>query len=497
MYVSWTVARRNSATLILAVLGLSAIGGLSTVMDPVLVLAPIALLCLLLLALRAPRFVALAILLFLPFLGLARRATGSYRTPIDPLTLAAPVLAIACLLILSQGQPKLLRTPLSQAVAAMVGIGVLEIFNPQQGNPIVGMAGAGLFVGPLVWFFLGRRIGDQVTLDRVVKILRVVALVVAVYGVKQLVFGFSGFEQAWISAKLADYHALDISGSTRPFSTFASGAEYSYFLALGAVLFTVWRGTIGRALKVFIVVALLVTAFYAGSRSIFVTGVAAVVIVALVSRIRSLGRALAICVVAALIGLAMLSLVPLASGESTADKIQNRTLAGLSNPFDPKVSTLGLHLEAFRAGVWAGLKSPLGHGGASVNQAGAKLAGKVASAEHDVPNVLLAYGWAGGLLLALIFVRTYRVLQVCVAHRRRDLFAPAAFVLALFGAWFAGELYAISALVWFFLGSIDRQLSEEADDGMHTEAGMQLHGPAAPGEAKAGAPTPAGGAGTI
>jgi hypothetical protein len=347
----------------------------------------------------------------------------------------------------------------------MVLIGGVEVLNPQQGNPVVGLAGAGLFVGPLVWFFIGRRMGDQRTLDRVMKVLRVVALVIVAYGVKQVLFGFAGFEQAWIAAAVAEYQALDISGSTRPFSTFASGAEYSYFLALGAVLFTVWRGNLGRALKTFIVIGLLVAAFYAGSRSIFVTGTAAVVIVALVARIRSLGRALLLCVVAALVGLALLRFVPLASGSSTADKIQNRTLQGLSNPFDPKVSTLGIHIDAFRAGIWAGLKSPLGLGAGAVNRAGAKLSGKIASAEHDVPNVLIAYGWAGGIVLALILVRTYRLLKACIAQRRTDLFAPAVFVLALFGAWFAGELYAVSAVMWFFLGSIDNQLAETPSDG--------------------------------
>ncbi len=491
----------NGRTLAAGAMGLAVVGGVSTLINPVFVLSPIALLVVLLLALRAPRFVVLATLVFLPFVGLLRRATGSYLATLDPLTLAAPFLAIACLMVLNHGQGKLPRSRLSTAVAAMVVIGLIEILNPQQGSPVVGLAGAGLFIGPLVWFFLGRRMGDQLTLARLVKILRIVGVVVAIYGVKQLLLGFSSFEQAWISAKLADYQALVISGSTRPFSTFASGAEYSYFLVLGAVLFTVWRGSVGRALKIVIVSSLLISAFYAGSRSIFVTGVAAVIIVALVHRIRNLARAIAICIALALTGLVLLSFVPLVSGESTGAKIRNRTLEGLSSPFDPNVSTLGIHIDAFREGIWRGIRAPLGTGAAAVNRSGTKFGGQSASAEHDVPNVLIAYGWAGGIVLALILVRTYRLVKACVAKRRRDLFAPAVFVLVLFGAWFAGELYAVSALVWFFLGSIDGQLAQDSrgEEPGSAEDARRAHDPnlAADDAVSLSTADPSAGAGTI
>ncbi len=448
--------------LFLAFLGLATIG-LSTAISPILALAPVALAIFVVLALRAPRFAVLAALCLLPFLGVVRRASGSYLAPIDPLTLAGPMVAIACLVTLSQGKPKFLRTPLAKAVTAMVCIGLVEILNPRQGNPIVGLAGAGLFVGPLVWFFVGQRIGDERTLARLLKILRVVAVIIALYGVKQVLFGFTGFEKAWVTAKLADYQALIIGGRIRPFSTFTSGAEYSYFLVLGAVLFTVSRGRVSAMLKAFVVIAFLLAAFYAGTRSIFVAGIAAVLIVALLQRTRSLGRALAACAALALAGVLLLSFVPLASGGSTAAKIQNRTLEGLTDPFNTDASTLGGHITEFRVGVLNGIRSPLGMGAAAVNRSGAKLGAQSASAEHDIPNVLLAYGWAGGLVLVFLLVRIYRLLKACVAHRRTDLFAPAVFVIVLFGAWFQGELYAVSALVWFFLGSIDKQLAGVGD----------------------------------
>jgi hypothetical protein len=224
------------------------------------------------------------------------------------------------------------------------------------------------------------------------------------------------------------------------------------------VLFTGWRRDVPRAARVAIVVALLVACFYAGSRTIFVVGTMSTIAVALAHRIRRLGRALAVCILIGLAGIALLRLVPLSSDTSTAANIRNRTVAGLANPFDRKASTLGLHIDSFTSAMWEGIRTPLGHGAALVNLAGRKLGTQQVSGEHDIPNVLLAYGWAGGALLIVLVTQVYRLVGAVVRERRRDLIGTAIFVLGIFGTWFAGELYLVSALIWFFLGSIDRQM---------------------------------------
>lgn len=412
--------------------------------------------------LRSPRAVILTTLLFLPFLGLVRRVTGSYEAQIDPLTLVGPGVAAAGLLVLSRRQGRLSRTPLMTIVGCMLLLGLIEIFNRRQGGLSVSVLGAGLFVGPLVWFYVGHRLGDADTLDTVVRVTRVIVVIIAAYGVKQLIFGFTGFEKRWIASRLGTYAALNINGKPRPFSTFASGAEYSYYLALGAVLFTLWRKNLRRALRVVIILSLLLACFYAGSRSIFIIGTLATVAVAFVHRIRSLGRALLLCVAVGLAGIALLRLVPLSSTSSVAGNIRNRTVSGLTRPFDRKVSTLGIHIDSFTRGVIDGLRVPLGHGAATVNLAGLRAGGNQISGDNDVPNVLLAYGWAGGVLLFALVLQAYRLVRKSVRRGDRGLLGPAVFVLAVFGSWFAGELYAVSALVWFFLGNIDRQNAERS-----------------------------------
>jgi len=44
------------------------------------------------------------------------------------------------------------------------------------------------------------------------------------------------------------------------------------------------------------------------------------------------------------------------------------------------------------------------------------------------------------------------------------MMGPILFALILFGAWFVGELYAISSILWFFVGSVDGQLAEDSSD---------------------------------
>jgi len=440
-------------------------GLLATLLTPIIALAVPAALVALVVAVRNPRVVVLVTLAaFLPLAGLLRRFSGSYVAAVDPLTLIAPLIAATCLCVaLGRGEHRP-RTSLGSAIAVMVGIGALEAINPKQGGVVVGVVGAGLFIGPLIWFYVGQLLGDRTTLGALVRLLRIVALGTAVYGMYQLLFGFTAFEDRWIAFRSVVYQALFIGGRVRPFSTFASGAEYSYFLALGAVLFLVWKPRFGRFLRLTIVVGMLVACFFAGSRSIFVTGVAAVGVTAFIRGGYSLRVALAATVALSILGLGLLSFLPLASSDSTIANIQNRTLQGLTDPFNSDVSTLGLHVSAFQEGVASGFREPLGSGAAVVNSAGQKLGTGNLSADHDLPNVLRAYGLIGGVVLLVMLVQVYKLADRAVRTRRLDLMGPILFALILFGAWFVGELYAISSILWFFVGSVDGQLAEDSSD---------------------------------
>jgi len=410
------------------------------------------------LALCAPRAVVLGTLIALPFVGLLRRATGSYVATLDPILIIPPMLAAVCLFASVRRGDRAPRSRLGDAVAGFLALGALGALNPTQGGLKVGIVGAGLFVGPLIWFFVGQRLADLVTLRRLLRLLACIALIVAAYGLKQMIFGFSSFEQRWIDSKLSVYSALSINGKIRPFSTFASAAEYSYFLVIGAVLFAT-RLRAERWITSSAPVILFVTAcFFAGSRGIFVFCSSGVILVLIASRVKHLALSLLICLACSFVGLSLLKLVPLSRGTSVAAATQNRTLEGLTDPFNDSVSTANLHTASIASGTINGLKNPVGSGAGATNQAGYLFGGRNQSSEHDVPNVLLAYGWLGGLCLGLLILNVYRLARRAVASGRAELIGPAVLFLALFGSWFNGAMYAVTALAWFLLGAIEQEL---------------------------------------
>jgi len=463
-------ARRRPTGALLLAGALLLQAAMVTVIPPLWLVAEATVLLLLIIAVRAPRTVVLATLAFLAVSGLIRRATGSYVTQLDPLILAAPLLALTCLVSAFRGGYRAQRTPLSTAVTAMLALGVIYVVNPLQGNLEVGIVGAGLFVGPMVWFFIGQLLGDKETLRRVRQILLVTTIIVAAYGIKQTLFGFTGFEERWIAIRGASYHSLDIRGNTRPFSTFASGAEYGFFLALGAILLAASSSSRHRLLRAIAIAALLSACLYSGTRSILIAGVMGVMIGLLLGRRRSLASSGAIAVVGLLGLLALLRVVPPATGNSTADELRNRVVGGLTDPLNSKNSTLGIHVNSFGEGLKSGITNPLGSGAGVTNLAGRRLGSQSVSAEHDLPNVLLAYGIPGGLVLIALFVQVLRRVDQCARRGRRDLIGPAVFMLALFGQWFAGELYAVTAIGWFFLGSLDGQIGRSESEGLALES---------------------------
>jgi hypothetical protein len=123
------------------------------------------------------------------------------------------------------------------------------------------------------------------------------------------------------------------------------------------------------------------------------------------------------------------------------------------------VSTLGIHIDTFTSGIKRGLENPLGVGAGVTNRAGALFGPTSESSEHDLPNVLIAYGWLGGVLLVFLVSRVYGLGRRAAEKGDAELLGPVIFALVLFGSWFVGGLYAISAILWFLLGAVDGRLA--------------------------------------
>ena len=215
----------------------------------------------------APRQLLVAVMVWLPFLGLLRRVlswtTGEVGT--DPLLLVAPI-ALGALTVVAIERGALRdRTVLAKGVLALCVLSVLSVANPAQGGPLAGLGGLLFFLVPMLGFWIGRSLVDDELLKQVTNVIAVLALVAAAYGLWQVYVEFLPWDAQWINEK--GYTALNVGDRIRPFSMFASSAEYAYFCALGLVVWFAHGLRIGRAGPASVAVAFLgVAVFLQGSR---------------------------------------------------------------------------------------------------------------------------------------------------------------------------------------------------------------------------------------
>lgn len=407
-----------------------------------------------------------ATIAWLAFLGLFRRlvsALGAGAQGTDPLLLVAP-LAAGLLAALAVQRGALRKpTPLTRAVLALAGLAVLGVLNPRQGGLQVGLGGLLFTLVPMLWFPVGRAFRDSSELVRVYRTVGWLSVAAAVYGIMQVLVGFPPYDQLWIEE--VGYNALNVRGTIRPFSTFASGLEYASFVAVGLLAFWVPRmRTAPHALRLAPIVLLLgVAVVLQGSRGIVVIGTVTVGLLIAARQGAPAGKAFLVGLVAAgVLFVAVGRWGPEVDATSPSGALLAHQVGGLRDPLNPEESTAALHTSMLVKGTAQGLREPLGRGTGAVTIAGGKFGGVSESAEGDPGNAGLAWGVLGLLayaaLVALAMPRAYRL-----ARTRRDAASLGALAVlaATFLQWFNGGQYAVAPLVWLTLGWLDRPPPEE------------------------------------
>ena len=246
---------------------------------------------LIIVAMKWPRAAAVATLLLLPFLALVRRlliADAGFVSN-DPLLLVGPVVALFVLYRIYVVEGRRSDDRLFKLVAALLVVAVVQVFNPLALGGLLAAAGGLLFVGvPLLWFFVGRELGDRVSVTMLLYGTIVVGCIVAVYGLLQTQYGtITSWDQAWVD--INGYSALQVSDSEtgsvlRPFSTFSSNQEYAAFLSI-AFTFVVALLLRRRPLVVLALPLLGLALFLAGGRgSLVLSAIAGIVLLALMTR---------------------------------------------------------------------------------------------------------------------------------------------------------------------------------------------------------------------
>lgn len=408
-----------------------------------------------------PRAAALATLLYLPFLALIRRlliADTGFESN-DPLLLVGPVVALFLLYRLYIVERRRGHDRLFKFVAALLVVTVLQVFNPVATGGLLAAAGGLLFVGvPLLWFFVGRELGDRPSVTFMLHATIVVACLVGIYGLLQTQFGtIASWDQAWLDVN--GYSALTVreseTGSViRPFSTFSSNQEYAAYLGIGvtfAVAFLL-RRRFGMAVALPLLVLAL---FLAGGRgSLVMAAVAIVILVALLTRGWLSGFLVVVLGIAAAYAAATTfgARIDRAAGLG-GNAVVERNVSGILKPLDPSKSTVIAHWDSILNGFVDGIANPAGHGTGATSIATKLTDSDNKDSENDIANAFINLGIVGGLLYVVIIVLLFRTVFARYVLRRDVLsFAVAGLLVVTFGQWLNGGQYAVAPLFWFLAG---------------------------------------------
>lgn len=407
------------------------------------------------------------ILVWLVLLGFIRRFLIPFIgwSNEDPLLLVGP--AVAALLWYFGRQQRIPRTLLSSVAGFLLLWAVAGILNPNEAELSVAARGALFYVGPLLWFFAGRTLtGAQ--RDRVLDTVFWMNLPVLALGLYHSFIGFLPFEYTWVGVSGQGESIFFPGFRVRPFSTLVSPQEYGVYLAFSAQI--IWarvldpaRARHRRWLLLFLGITM-VGLFLQASRSIFLFCLLAFAVTAVV-RLRSLGGALAVgAVVALLVVLAGRAEVDPHQGEDedAPGRVAVLVLHQLSGITNPGQSTAPVHLDLIANGFAEGIRDPFGLGVSHNTLAQAKDRPEdTTSAESDIAATTAGLGIPGGFALAIIIVVGLgAAVQLELAQASARHLAWLGIFVAGLNQWMSGALYCTSAILWLCLGGVAREIGE-------------------------------------
>jgi hypothetical protein len=413
---------------------------------------------------RSPRSIIYFLIIWSVILGFIRRISDSYLSSGslgDPLLLILPIVLVLLFVVAVQRGAFNHLTVLAKTVLFLSILAVVECVNPLQGGLTVGLGALIIIVAPMLAFWVGRLLIDQRTVYRALWLVATLALIAAIYGISQTVIGFTFWDQRWVNHVLStnSYVAITVGGVTRGFGSFSSSQEYAVFLGFGLVIWcTLGRLGPGRAAGTLLAVGIIGWAIVIdSSRSILILSVIAL---GMIFAIRAgMGiKGVVLCAVAAFAVLTFAAGHLVSNGTSTNSVLLQHQFQGLASPFNPQVSTFGIHSSEFLSGVKSAFRVPFGHGTGSVTVAASHFAGNAQNTDIDPSNAGVAYGVVGLITYLLLLIRAFRATYTMVNSRRDPVsLAILGLLIVTLFQWLSGGLYSVNWLFWLFLGWIDGQ----------------------------------------
>ncbi len=415
------------------------------------------------LALADPRHLLYALVLWLAGVALVRRLVSETAPPSthDVLVLIGP-LAFSLLALVAVGRGALhRRSRLANGVLALSFLALVGAANPLQGSFSAGIAGLLFVLAPMLAFWVGRIVDDRVLLA-VFKLIAVLAIPAAIYGLVQTLSGFPHWDTNWIN-QVGTANQLGVAGVVRPFASFSSTTEYVMFLGAGLLVMIV-LGLRPVALPLSLAAITLIGAavFYSGVRGVLVMlALALGLIGAARARLPIVLAFPALAGVLFLLSFTAGRLVPDRGVEAAASSgttvLATHQLEGLAHPLSQSASTVPLHFREVVNGFQSLTRDPLGVGTGSVTLAASRFGAAPRTSEADPSNVAVALGVPGVIAYLVVLVAGFGRAYGLARRRGDGLSLLALGILGLMLLqWLNGGLYAVAFLPWLVLGWVDR-----------------------------------------
>lgn len=132
---------------------------------------------------------------------------------------------------------KIFKNPVSVMVLIWIGYNFIEVANPAAESRLAWVYTIRTVAVVLLMYFIFLYHISTVQFIRLIfKIWIALSLVAALYGLKQELFGFFSFEQAWLDANPSARSLYFIGDTWRKFSIFSDPVTFSYNMVISAIL---------------------------------------------------------------------------------------------------------------------------------------------------------------------------------------------------------------------------------------------------------------------
>ena len=405
----------------------------------------------------------MGLIVFYAFMGFFRRFfyTINPYTRLDPIYIIPDIFAstlFVYLLILKKNKIfREIKGSLGMKIfTILIGVMFLQMFNPLQGGIAVGIGGGKFWLIPMLWFFFGIFF-DKDYIEKVFNLLIILGFLSAIYGIKQVFWGFFEFEKKWLYyvININKFSSIFVHSVIRPFSFFPSPQEYADFLMITLIIaFTAFLFRRNKILYSIVFLVILYAKILLSVRgTLLLAFFSFILILMITSRKKKLAYSITGTVLFFYIILANLIYYEIILPAMPVNFIRLYThiFSGIVDPFS-RYSTVWERIMELKNLPLTIAKYPIGMGIGTTSLAGRKFGGVYTRFEVSLFAMIAGASIFAGILYIGVVVASIRQSIVKFVNTRNWIYPMIAGIV--FAYFIVGGLtvYSTSAIYWFLIG---------------------------------------------